>query len=332
MGAFISRVFFGKKSAQEDPVEEVDAAADNKPQEAAENKQENQDQNNQQNNEPKTSENQAQSAEQPQQQKEKQQAQQQPQSAPAKPAVDRSIFIQKNKKDETIIRTPGQINGNQFVGTDLERCKVIVTDYIDSVVIDKCVDCDFILSCTRGSIFPRRCKNCRFIMVCGQFRCKDCHDCSFFMFVKTGPVIEASTNIKIGCAEIAYEGLYEHMERAKLPIVRNIWNDVHDFTKVDGEEHFVYASGEHLKIPDLLPEAESMLPFSYQKDSSLKSFTFTVPADKTQELIKLSHQDKTRIIAIEDHNTSLNVIAEAANEEQLHSVFDSLSPSNVSHA
>ena len=169
-------------------------------------------------------------------------------------------------------------------------------------------------------------------MVCGQFRCKDCHDCSFFMFVKTGPVIEASTNIKIGCAEIAYDGLYEHMERAKLPIVRNIWNDVHDFTKVDGEQHFVYSSGEHLKIPDLLPESESMLPFTYQKDSSLKNFTFTVSADKTQDLIKLSHQEKTRIIAIEDHNTSLNVIAEAANEEELHSIFDSLSPSNVSHA
>ncbi|KAK8894463.1 Protein Xrp2 [Tritrichomonas musculus] len=250
-------------------------------------------------------------------------------SAPTKPQIDRSIFVQKDKKDETIIRTPGQINGNQFAADKLENCKVIVHDFCDSMMIDRCVNCEFVLSAVRGSIFARNCKNCKFAMVCGQFRCRECEECDFFMQVKTGPVVESSQNLRIGCALVSYNELAEQMKKARLDPATNIWNDVHDFTP--GEGHFSLAGGEKLDMEILNNEGTPILPFTYIP-SKVPGQSFNVKLDNKywEKIVQLSFND----LKLEgthresDGNFSIDVSAES--EDAAKAIFAEFSPISVS--
>lgn len=250
---------------------------------------------------------------------------QQPKQA-SKPAFDRSIFVQRNKTDEVIKRVPGQINGNQFVASDLVRCKVIVQDFVDSMIFDRCTDCEFILSAVRGSIFARTCTNCKFVMITGQFRCRDCNNCDFFMHVKTGPVVESSHSIRIGCAEMNYPEMYEHMKKAQIPILNNLWIDVYNFTPQDGD--FSYNSGAKLHL-ELQENEESLVPFTYQKDSSKTYFSFQCAQDKQDELIKLSHQDAIHIHKITEESDSFTVVVEGKDENEVQTAFSAASISNI---
>ena len=245
----------------------------------------------------------------------------------AKPAIDRSIFIQKEKKDETIIRTPGQINGNQFLTDKLENCKVIVTDFCDSMTIDRCTNCEFVLACVRGSIFARNCTDCKFAMVCGQFRCRDCNNCDFFMHVKTGPVIESSNNLRIGCALVAYPEMAEHMKKARLDPAVNIWNDIHDFTVAEG--NFTLSSGVKLDMDILKNDAQIILPFTYPPTYDATRFSVKLADEHWLNIVKRSqdelHLENTHRES--DGNFTVEVVAESADAAR--EMFSQYSPLEV---
>ena len=50
--------------------------------------------------------------------------------APVKKKLNRHDFIFKDKKGETLIKRPGDINGIDFVIKNLEDCKVYLLDHI----------------------------------------------------------------------------------------------------------------------------------------------------------------------------------------------------------
>ena len=225
-----------------------------------------------------------------------------------KKKIDRSIFEQKDKQNETIERVHGQINGNQFTCDRLDNCKVYVHDFCDSMTIDNCNDSVFILSAVRGSIFIRNCNNCKFVMVCGQFRCRDCIDCDFFMQVKTGPVVESSTNSRIGCATISYPELLEDMAAAKLIPTRNEWTDVHDFTPSQGN---YYLTDERLVIEGIGNTSDTMLPITVVRKEEVQVSEVTIGKDKFSELVNVSKQ--TRIVSIEEDGETLKYSVESAN-------------------
>lgn len=242
--------------------------------------------------------------------------------APARKKIDRSIYVQKEKTDETILRIHGEINGNQFCADRLTRCKVIVKDFVDSMTLDRCEDCEFLLSAVRGSIFARNCKNCKFAMVCGQFRCRDCVDCKFFMQVKTGPVIESSQNLSIGCAEVSYPELLEHMNKSKLDRALNVWCDIHDFTP--GEGHYSLLSGEKLEM-DILENGEPILPFTYALDKTKSRILVTLANEHMDAIAKRSYEDLklVNINRVDDGHFSIEL---QSSENEVKSALSAFEP------
>ena len=87
------------------------------------------------------------------------------------------------------------------------------------------------------SVFVRDCNNCTVHVIAQQLRLRGCVDCTFFLWVPTDPVIEASHGLRIGQWHLAYPGLTAHMRSAKLnPDDTNKWSQVYDFTPdADGE-------------------------------------------------------------------------------------------------
>ena len=251
------------------------------------------------------------------------------QSAPAQPAkrvIDRSIFVQKDKHDETIVRVPGQINGNQFAAMKLTNCKVIVRDLVDSMTLDQCTGCDFLLCAVRGSIFARNCEKCRFIMVCGQFRCRDCSDCDFFMQVKTGPVIESSHDLRIGCAIVAYPELLDHMKRARLDPAVNIWNDIHDFTPEDAP-HFELCPGKKLDL-EINEITDDLHVFFTWGLGTGPHFDVTVSEDREADLARLSSSSlKLEATARSPDGIVCTVAAQSSQEAE--AMFAELGPVQV---
>lgn len=223
--------------------------------------------------------------------KENEIAQQSVSSMPAKTNVttekkDRSFYVQSNKTNETITRSNGDLSGNPFNANNLTNCRVIIEDFCDSINIDKCEDCVFILSAIRGSIFVRSCKKSKFMIVCGQFRCFDCIECDFLLHSKTGPVIESSKKIRIGCGKIGYEKLTENMKDAHLDPLINKWADVHDFTPAKGN----FEIDDNIST-DFYNQEKPVLPFTVSNKISNKFFNVKIEKNKLDSVISLSNSN-----------------------------------------
>ena len=239
---------------------------------------------------------------------------------------DRSYYVQTDKTGETIQRGPGDLNGNQFNCNKLTNCKVIVTDLVDSMMVDNCEDCEFVLAAIRGSIFVRTCKNCKFVMVCGQFRCVDCFSCDFFMHAKTGPVVESSRNVRIGCASLAYNELGRHMEVAMIDRFSNLWCDVHDFTP--GAGNFEIASGDKLQ-QSLVEFTDSYVPFFVMKKSGKKSHVVKLAISEQDEAVKLSNSQSVFVGMAKSSDGNYLYCTVELSKSEAESLFSALNPIEV---
>jgi protein XRP2 len=209
--------------------------------------------------------------------------------------VPRENLVQTRLKDTEIVRRAGDIAGNPFSVDELTNCKVIVMDVCDSMMIDRCINCELILSAVRGSIFVRDCENSKFQMVCGQFRCRSCVNCEFYMHVKTGPVVESSADLSIGCSTLFYPELTEQMNQCGLDPTQNCWTDIHDFTP--GPGHFEYKSGSKLNL-SIMDNSGVILPFTCIADHQSPTFKFQIPEGQLQKLAELSQSDDIHLIGI----------------------------------
>ena len=246
----------------------------------------------------------------------------QSQSAPRK-QINREMLVQTQKKDETIRRNSGDIDGNQFIVDELENCKVIVTDVCDSMTIDRCKNCELILSAVRGSVFIRDCVNSKFQIVCGQFRCRSCTNCDFYMHVKTRPVVESSIDVRIGCSTVSYPDLINQMNRSGLDPLQNFWYDIHDFTP--GEGNYSYMSGTILEL-SIMEQHEKSLPFTHKKGTlpGGQVFEVTIPDRKLSELITQSYYPSIHLLTVKHTQSVLICEFEATSKSDLETHINSL--------
>ena len=66
------------------------------------------------------------------------------------------------RKGETLIKTPGQIDGKDFVVMNCEDCTIYVCDYTSQVFVDDSINCKIFFGPVEGSLFVRECKSNRF--------------------------------------------------------------------------------------------------------------------------------------------------------------------------
>ena len=238
---------------------------------------------------------------------------------------DRSFYVQSNKSNETITRSNGDLSGNPFNANNLTNCRVIIEDFCDSINIDKCEECIFILSAIRGSIFVRSCKKSKFMVVCGQFRCFDCSDCDFLLHSKTGPAIESSKKIRIGCGKIGYEKLLENMNAAHLDPLINKWSDVHDFTPAKGNFEI------DDKIPsDFYVQEKSILPFTVSTKAFNKFFNVKLERNKLDSVISLSNSNNIFVkIEISANGTEIVCCVGSQSQSNVQKIFQEIQPISI---
>ena len=152
-------------------------------------------------------------------------------NAPAstKPKLDPKDFIFLKRHGETLVKAPGTINGQQFVIDSCEDCEIYVLDHCDSLMIDDCKRCKIVVGPTSGSIFIRDCEDCRCVLMCRQYRSRDCVNIDTHLHVTTRPIIETSTNMRFGCWDFSYPGLEAQMDAAGISPYQNFWSHIFNF-------------------------------------------------------------------------------------------------------
>jgi Tubulin binding cofactor C len=150
---------------------------------------------------------------------------------------DESLEI-ADRKGEEVVRKQGSVGGDQFTVTNCKDCTVAVLDACDSVTIDGCSRCTFLLGPTSGSLFIRNSKQCRLIVACRQFRTRDCQDIDVLLYIASSPTIEATQNMRFGCFQFSYEGLAAQFESTSMDPFVNDWDNLHDFS--NGPDSWTY--------------------------------------------------------------------------------------------
>lgn len=111
-----------------------------------------------------------------------------------KAGLDPKDFIFTGKNNQTLIKSPSQIGGQQFILEECEGSDIFLLDHVGSLTVDYCKNCRIvtgpvssrckyqfrnifcILICS--SVFIRNCQNCVVVIACQQLRLRDCSNLS----------------------------------------------------------------------------------------------------------------------------------------------------------
>lgn len=146
-------------------------------------------------------------------------------------AAQKRMYTAMGLTDQRVVRTPGQIDGQQFIIDNCKDCVIRIFDHCAQVTIDDCVGCEIIIGPCADAVFARDCRDCTFHAICQQWRTRDCTECRLSLWCPNEPVIEGCSEMEIGPWYIAYPRLCAHFKSADLDPTRpNRWLDIYNFT------------------------------------------------------------------------------------------------------
>ncbi|XP_040076466.1 protein XRP2-like isoform X1 [Ixodes scapularis] len=144
--------------------------------------------------------------------------------------VNAEDYTVENAKGATIVKYPGRVRGQQFIIQNCEDSTIYVLYHVNTVTIDDCINCNIILGPTKGSVFLRKCRDCRLATACQQLRARDCCHLDLFLSCATQPSIESCSEMRFGCLCLTYNQLEADLKSANLSAFNNSWSEIHDFT------------------------------------------------------------------------------------------------------
>eukprot|EP01083_Nonionella_stella_P087920 244796_1 len=155
-----------------------------------------------------------------------------------KAKLDPKDFMLVELEGQIIVREPGSIQGQQFILDRCKNCTIYLLDYSAQVMVDDCVNCRVFIGPCESSVFLRGCQDCKFVIACQQLRTVDCERIDCLLYAQTEPVIENTKNIRFGCFQYAYFALRGQFDSANLSVWSNVWSQIFDFTKEEGQQHW----------------------------------------------------------------------------------------------
>lgn len=152
----------------------------------------------------------------------------------------------KHRKDEKLVKGPGELKGLPFDLDTLENCEVLLLDVVGQALVDDLVNCRVFIGACTHDVFLRNCKGCTFTIACKQLRTRGCEGCVLNLYSMTRPVVETSSKLTFRRFNGAYPRLSSHFKRASLEPYTNKWGTIHDFSKDDStypEPHYTVEEG-----------------------------------------------------------------------------------------
>ncbi|KAG8257383.1 Protein Xrp2 [Homalodisca vitripennis] len=198
--------------------------------------------------------------------------------------IDPKDFTVENTENTEVWKLPRSINGQQFVIRNCKNASIYLLDHINTLTIDDCSDCKFIIGPVKGSVFLRDCNDCTCLVACGQYRMRDCHNVNVFLCCPTQPIIESSRRIHFGCYQLYYDQLEEQFRSAELSVFNNNWSNVHDFTPTHGDTNWCILPAT-MTVHDYFQQpAHDVLNISLDRSRSVVPLTTGIHPDPSEDL------------------------------------------------
>ena len=145
-------------------------------------------------------------------------------SARSKEGLNVKDFSMKGLTSGCHTRNPGSIAGQQFIVEDCSNCDIFLLDHVAAVNIDNCTNIRIVIGACESSVFIRDCNDCVLIAVTQQLRTRNCNNLGMLLCTTTGPILETSKKVRLGCFTFDYFGLADNLKSAGKYIACCIFN------------------------------------------------------------------------------------------------------------
>mmetsp|Transcript_24518 Transcript_24518/g.47644 ORF Transcript_24518/g.47644 Transcript_24518/m.47644 type:complete len:458 (+) Transcript_24518:55-1428(+) len=154
-------------------------------------------------------------------------------------------FMLAQRHEELLVRKPGSLGASgqafkpQQLNLDgLEDCEVYACTPTAQVFADFCKRCLVLVGPCESAVFVRDCEDCVFWLAAQQLRTSNCHRCTFYLYSKTEPIIEMSSELAFAPWCASYPRCKTHFSEKGFDPNRNLWNAVFDFTGEASHSHW----------------------------------------------------------------------------------------------
>jgi hypothetical protein len=183
-----------------------------------------------------------------------------------------------DKKGETIVLGPGELNGNPYVMERLSQCRVVLADYGEQVTCDYLTNCKVFIGASAGSVFIRDCKNCTFTICAERVLVRDCTSCTLNLKVRRQTQLETCEQIGLAPFNGMYKGMADHhlqagyvgnlkLEKADMwsKVIDDDLNGVKLVEKNEADENgnWEKRKAKHYEIPNRLCDKQWLVETDY---------------------------------------------------------------------
>lgn len=132
------------------------------------------------------------------------------------------------------------INSNDNIAEDEEEQDLVIEHCSDGAIVEICRvvgtcyirhlrNCVIRLAPVRRSVFIDNCEGCTLSLAAQQIRIHRSRDCTLHLYVRSQPIIEHSTDIRVAPYNFEFKGIKDVMVRALGQGGRNRYAEVQDF-------------------------------------------------------------------------------------------------------
>ena len=133
-----------------------------------------------------------------------------------------------DRKGETLIKTTGEVAGRDFVLARLRDCTIFIADTCGAVRADRLENCKVYIGPTR-SLLVEKLDATTLAVAAQQLRIHSATDCNFCVRMRSGPIIEHTTNVRFAPYNFSYPALNVHLLAFGLGTENGVWSKVEDF-------------------------------------------------------------------------------------------------------
>ena len=118
----------------------------------------------------------------------------------------------------------------------LTKCTVVLPAIFSAIKIYDCVGCTVLCGPVRGSIFVDKCRDCTLMLAAQQLRIHVSEQCDFYVAVKSAPIIEHCSRMRIAPFALQYPQLGAQLRECDLHDCGDTWKEVNDFNWLKAQQ------------------------------------------------------------------------------------------------
>ncbi|KAG6423736.1 hypothetical protein SASPL_114139 [Salvia splendens] len=140
-------------------------------------------------------------------------------------------FRNKDKEKLEMEFNRGEVDGRngEFTLSNLRDCEVRLKGCLRALFVDNVVNCKVYVGAVMGSVLIEGAEGCVFVLASHQIRIHNAKNCSFYLRVRSRPIIEDSNGVRFAPYCLSYRGIEEDLAEANLDEETGNWANVDDF-------------------------------------------------------------------------------------------------------